>query len=167
MTFLRGMAPTDASGYVQMITKFPGFYDGPTVHIHVIAHVNGSVLPNGTYSGGAIVNVGYIYFDQSLITEVMRTKPYSENNLTFVTNVDDYMFVDEAKLSDQVLEYVFLGQSVKDGIFGWKTFGLDPTASVNVSVASYFQADGGHTNPDDNYAALHTPPASSSAVGGS
>ena len=167
MTFLRGMAPTDASGYVQMITKFPGFYAGPTVHIHVIAHVNGTVLPNGTYAGGAIMNVGYIYFDQSLITEVMRTKPYSENNLTFVTNVDDYVFVDEAKLSDPVLEYVYLGESVTDGIFGWKTFGLDPTANVNVSVASYFQKDGGHTNPDDNYWALHTPPANSTAVGGS
>lgn len=52
----------------------------------------------------------------------------------------------EAATSDPVLEYVLLGDTVADGIFGWISFGIDPSLSKNVSAAASYGEDGGHAN---------------------
>src|SRR5947208_3585985 len=69
-TFLRGLQPTEYDGVAQFTTLFPGHYTGRAPHIHVMAHFNGTILPNSTYSGGTVSHIGQLFFDQSLISEV-------------------------------------------------------------------------------------------------
>ena len=52
-TFLRGIVQTDYDGVGQIQTLFPGHYSGRTNHIHMVAHVNATVLPNNTLTGGS------------------------------------------------------------------------------------------------------------------
>lgn len=53
-TFLRGLQTTDVNGSMSFGTMFPGHYSGRTNHLHVMAHLNATVLPNSTvYSNTA------------------------------------------------------------------------------------------------------------------
>ncbi|KAF8975699.1 Intradiol ring-cleavage dioxygenase [Cyathus striatus] len=73
-TFLRAVQATEDDGVAYFETTFPGHYTGRTPHIHVLATLNATVLPNNTLDGGHISHVG-----QSLITAVKELSPYSTN----------------------------------------------------------------------------------------
>ena len=47
-TFLRGLQQTDVNGVAQFETIFPGHYTGRTTHIHMVAHLNATLLSNNT-----------------------------------------------------------------------------------------------------------------------
>ena len=47
-TPLRGIQKTDADGVAQFNSIFPGHYPGRTNHVHVVAHLNATLLPNST-----------------------------------------------------------------------------------------------------------------------
>jgi protocatechuate 3,4-dioxygenase beta subunit len=65
-TYLRGGLRSDASGYVDFKTIYPGWYQGRTTHIHLKVHV-----------GGEEVHTGQIYFDDAVNTAVYTGKsPY-------------------------------------------------------------------------------------------
>jgi protocatechuate 3,4-dioxygenase beta subunit len=64
-TFLRGFQRTDARGYCEFQTIYPGWYRGRTTHIHVKVHV-----------GGTVVHTGQLYFPDSLTDKVYQTGPY-------------------------------------------------------------------------------------------
>lgn len=145
-TFLRGLQPTDADGVAQFRTLFPGHYSGRATHIHVVAHQGGSVLSNGTYSGGNVTHIGQLFFDQDLITAVNALEPYLSNTIEITTNADDRVFAAETETdSDPVIDYVLLGDTVSDGIFAWISFGIDTSANYTYSAASNYGADGGVT----------------------
>ncbi|PVH79822.1 aromatic compound dioxygenase [Cadophora sp. DSE1049] len=143
-TFLRGLQTTDSDGVVQYESIFPGYYSGRATHVHVETHLNGTVLPNGTYTGGSIAHIGQFFFDQDLITEVNTLSPYSDNTNTITTNADDRVVQGELDNdSDPFLNYVLLGDSVEDGLFMWVTLYVDTSASYTSSPASELTADGG------------------------
>lgn len=147
-TALRGIQPTDDEGVVQMATKFPGYYTGRTVHIHVITHGNGTVLPNNTFTGGTNSHVGQLFFDQDLISAVNAVEPYADNTQTLTANTEDGILTQEAATTDPLVEYVYAGDSVEDGIVGWITIGVDSTANTNVTAAANYGAGGGVANTD-------------------
>jgi len=146
-TFLRGLTTTDSDGVAQFTTTFPGHYTGRATHAHVVGYLNGTVLDNGTYSGGSISHIGQLFFDQDLITEVEATSPYSENTQSITKNADDSIFSNEAENeSDPVVNYVLLGETVADGIFAWISIGVDATAAYTGQAAATLTADGGVEN---------------------
>jgi hypothetical protein len=49
-TFLRGGLPTDANGIVELVTLYPGYYQGRTIHIHTMFHVGYETAENGYVS---------------------------------------------------------------------------------------------------------------------
>lgn len=49
---------------------------------------------------------------------------------------------------DPVVEYVLLGDDVSQGLFGWIAFGVDSSASRNVTPAVYLTENGGVKNPN-------------------
>lgn len=104
------------------------------------------VQANGTISGlyaSSSSHVGQIFFDQDLITEVEKTAPYSTNTQELTTNAEDSILSEEADTIDPVMEYVYIGDSVSDGIFAWITIGVDPTTDTTVTPAAYYTEDGG------------------------
>lgn len=115
-----------------------------------MAHFNGSILPNATYSGGTVSHVGQIFFDQSLITEVDTVSPYSENTQTLTLNSEDSILSQEAATGDPVVQYSLLGDDISEGIFAWISFGIDLTVQETVSPAVYYGEDGGVANADSN-----------------
>jgi protocatechuate 3,4-dioxygenase beta subunit len=144
-TALRGIVETDEDGVAQVQTKVPGHYSGRTNHIHIIAHIGATVLANGTLTGGNIPHIGQLFFDQSLINEVEALSPYSTNTQSLTTNAEDRVFSDETadSVSDPVIEYVLLGDTIDDGIFGWVNFGVNVDASYTASYAAFYGSDGG------------------------
>lgn len=87
-----------------------------------------------------------MFFDQSLISLVEAEEPYASNTQELTTNAEDSILSEEAAEVDPMVEYVLLGDNVSDGIFGWIAFGMDTTASYDVSPAVYYTSEGGVTN---------------------
>lgn len=116
-----------------------------------MAHINATVLPNKTISGGTVSHVGQIFFDQSLITDVEKTSPYSTNTQPLTTNEQDFIMAQEAENGDPVLQYTLLGSKIEDGLFGWIAFGVDPAANRTVSAAANYGKDGGKANPNPGF----------------
>ncbi|KAF2704600.1 aromatic compound dioxygenase [Pleomassaria siparia CBS 279.74] len=138
---LRGIQFSDADGIVQFSGVFPGHYTGRTAHIHVLSHHN-VVTSDKSYgtivTGGTISHVGQLFFDQSLITSVEQLSPYSTNRQTLTTNAQDGILAGEAATTDPVLNYVLLGSTVADGIFGWVTVGINSKTSKTVKAAANY-----------------------------
>ncbi|KUJ13326.1 extracellular dioxygenase [Mollisia scopiformis] len=143
-TFLRGVQKTDDDGVVQFQSMFPGHYSGRTTHHHMVAHLNATVLPNNTLTGGTVAHIGQLFWDQDLIYKVEATYPYNTNNITLTTNADDRVFADETETtSDPVLEYVMLGDSLADGLFGWVTIAVNVSATYDPNYSFVYTASGG------------------------
>ncbi|XTI90716.1 putative extracellular dioxygenase [Cenococcum geophilum] len=147
-TALRGIQKTDADGVAQFKSIFPGHYSGRTNHVHVVAHLNATLLPNSTLTGGSIPHIGQLFFDQDLISLVEATAPYNTNTNQHTLNSEDHVFAVETVdgSSDPVFQYVLLGDTVADGIFAWATIGVNTTASYDTSYAATLTSSGGVLN---------------------
>ncbi|TDZ74649.1 hypothetical protein CTRI78_v000631 [Colletotrichum trifolii] len=142
----RGVQKSDTDGVVQFDTIFPGHYTGRATHIHVLSTDGAEVLPNGTFEGGTARNIGQIFFDQSLITEVELLEPYASNTQQLTTNLRDSIAAGEATAEyDPFLKYVKLGDDLQDGLLMWITIGLNTTADYNdnVRAAAHYYEGGG------------------------
>lgn len=144
-TFLRGIQGTDSDGVVSFSTLFPGHYSRRTTHHHIVAHLNVTVQSNGTISGGTVAHIGQLFWDQSLITQVEATSPYSSNSVTLTTNAEDRVFSDETAetTSDPVLNYVWLGDTLSDGLLGWTTVAVDTSATYDPNYSFLYTSSGG------------------------
>ncbi|KAF7585560.1 hypothetical protein BBP40_010652 [Aspergillus hancockii] len=144
-TFARGLQGTDSDGVAQFHTLFPGHYAGRTTHVHVVAHVGATVLPNNTLTGGHAAHIGQLFYDQDLIDAVEATSPYNTNTVGLTTNAEDRVFNTETTgtNSDPVFNYVYLGESLADGILAWITVGVNVSASYGTSYASLLTSSGG------------------------
>ncbi|KAK4221053.1 Intradiol ring-cleavage dioxygenase [Podospora fimiseda] len=140
-SWLRGAQKTSADGVVEFGTIFPGHYTGRTTHIHTLVHTNAAAAQNnGTLIDTGASHVGQFFFDQSLITIVERTSPYTSNKQTLTTNAQDGILKEQSKVGDPFINYVFLagGDSVSAGLLGWISFGINPKLSKTVKAATKF-----------------------------
>lgn len=145
-TFFRGIQQSDADGVVVFETLFPGHYTGRATHIHVMTSQDATVNANETLSGGSITHVGQMFFDQDLISLVEQEEPYASNTQELTTNAEDSILSEEASDVDPMIEYVLLGDSVSEGIFGWLAFGMDTNNAFNITPAAYLTENGGVAN---------------------
>ncbi|KAK0205771.1 aromatic compound dioxygenase [Desarmillaria ectypa] len=150
--FIRGIQPTNSDGYAQFETIFPGHYTSRANHIHIIAHNDGTVFDNGTFKTDSDHHshpLGQLFFDQSLISIVEGTSPYSSNTQQLTLNEDDSILSGEVEGTngvDPVLEYVYLGDDISDGLLAWGSMGIDISASHSISSAATLTEDGGVEN---------------------
>jgi hypothetical protein len=80
--FLRGVQKTNAKGIATFKTIYPGWYRGRAVHIHVKAHV-----------GGSVVHTGQLFFPAAVTNAVYKAAPYSTHGTTPDTlNASDSIF---------------------------------------------------------------------------
>lgn len=82
-TFLRGQQTTDAGGRATFETIYPGWYVGRTAHLHVKAHV-----------GGTVIHTGQLYFDDAVTDAVYRRQPYAARGARTTTNATDGLYGD-------------------------------------------------------------------------
>lgn len=113
-----------------------------------MSHLNATLNSNNTISGGAITHVGQIFFDQSMISLVEATAPYSSNTQDLTTNEEDGIMSQESEGYDPVMEYVLLGDDVSEGVFGWIAFGMDSSVAYNITAAATLTENGGVANPN-------------------
>jgi protocatechuate 3,4-dioxygenase beta subunit len=92
-TWLRGYQITDASGNVSFTTIYPGWYQGRTVHIHVMARYYDSA-GNTTYQFTT-----QLFFDDATNNLVLANYPYNTRGTRDTTNQNDGIY-DAAMLLD-------------------------------------------------------------------
>ncbi len=80
-TFLRGVQRTDRKGLALFRTVYPGWYQGRTVHIHVMVHI-----------GGNVVHTGQLYFPDTLTDTVYRRTPYNTRPGRTTRNAADSIY---------------------------------------------------------------------------
>lgn len=130
-TYLRGIQLTDHDGVASFETIFPGHYDGRAVHTHLLAHTNATVHANGTISvwDAPVAHIGQLFWDDDLRAEVEANYPYTENTQALTTNDDDMWSIVQADESyDPLPEYLYLGETIEDGVFAWIQIGLNASA---------------------------------------
>lgn len=105
---------------------------------------------NGTITGGNITHISQMYFDQSLITEVEKTAPYTDNKQDLTLNRNDGLLrqTSTATADDPFFRYVMLGDKIEDGLFAYIRLGVDTSSAWTVNPAAFMDASGGHQNPD-------------------
>jgi protocatechuate 3,4-dioxygenase beta subunit len=86
--FLRGIQRTDAKGIALFRTIYPGWYQGRTVHIHVMVHI-----------GGNVVHTGQLYFADTLTDTVYKRSPYRRRPNRTTRNVADSIYRNGGKRS--------------------------------------------------------------------
>ncbi|ORY56077.1 Intradiol ring-cleavage dioxygenase [Pseudomassariella vexata] len=144
-TALRGIGKADEYGVVTFDSIFPGHYSGRATHHHIVAHLDATVLENGTLTGGTVAHVGQLFWDQDLITAVEATAPYNTNSIAVTENIDDRVFYTETDgtESDPVFEYVYVGDELADGLFGWITIAVNSSATYDPKYSFTLTANGG------------------------
>ncbi|KAK6200864.1 hypothetical protein LQW54_009448 [Pestalotiopsis sp. IQ-011] len=145
-TALRGIQQTDDNGVVKFTTIYAGHYSGRANHMHVALHTEATEEANGTITMGTVPHIGQFFWDQGLTTQVEAVSPYSTNTIALTTNAEDRVFGEQetaGTTSDPVFNYVFLGDSVSDGIFQWIVVGVDTTASYTPTYSFELTEDGG------------------------
>ncbi|KAF4995950.1 hypothetical protein FGRMN_4805 [Fusarium graminum] len=150
-TFLRGIQITDHDGVVQFETIFPGHYEGRATHTHLLTHSNASVSPNGTIQvwNSPVNHIGQLFWPEDLREEVEALAPYNTNTVEVTTNEEDMWSIVQADESyDPFPQYVYLGDTVEQGIFAWIQIGINTTADrasdSYYAVAGFLDAEGGH-----------------------
>ncbi|KAK6065126.1 extracellular dioxygenase protein [Seiridium cupressi] len=145
-TAFRGVQPTDEDGVAQFDTIVPGHYTGRAVHIHLLASADDTILSNDTYEVGSVRHVGQLFFDQSLITDVEATSPYNINTQSLTENLSDGIAAEEATSDyDPYVDYVYLGDSIEDGLLGFITVTIDTSADYidSYTPAAHYEEGGG------------------------
>ena len=104
-------------------------------------------MPNNTLTSGYASHIGQLFWDQDLITKVEATSPYNTNTVAITKNADDRVIRDEVSNtdSDPFLSYVYLGEDVSDGLFGWVTIGINTSASYSPNYSFEYTEEGGET----------------------
>ncbi|KAI1746234.1 Intradiol ring-cleavage dioxygenase [Xylaria scruposa] len=151
-TFLRGIQLTDYEGVATFETIFPGHYSGRAPHTHLLAHTNASVQSNGTISvwGAPVSHIGQLFWPDDLRAEVEANAPYNQNTQALTTNDEDMWSILQADESfDPIPQFVYLGDSIQDGLFAWIQIGINGSADYTTDdyygIAAYYAEDGGHS----------------------
>lgn len=143
-TFLRGMWPTDSDGMMEMKTIYPGFYIERAIHIHAQVHTNWTLHSNGTIESGNTVSTGQLYMPEDVNVAMMQLEPYvSHTAINRTTNdQDSIMYQSEDGGYSPVISVVAMdGVDMANGIIGYITIGVDPTAIEHGDAGG---ADGGN-----------------------
>lgn len=155
-TFLRGIQETDEDGVVAFETLFPGHYDGRATHTHLLTKSNVTARDNGTVSEGAVTHIGQLFYPETLIDAVEAVAPYSSNTVERTTNDEDMWSIIQADATyDPFPEFVYLGDSIEDGLLAWIQIGVNASADYSdddyYAVAATYYEGGGVANADSGF----------------
>jgi hypothetical protein len=115
--------------------------------------VNVTINPNHTLLNGTgtVTHVGQLFYNEVLRDAVEETYPYNTNTAPVTSNKDDaYSVVQASNDYDPFPEFLYLGDSITDGLLAWIQIGINVSAdqSYELPIAAWYEADGGHENPE-------------------
>ncbi len=119
--YLRGIQFTDADGYADLKTIYPGHYAGRATHIHVKVHIGGTRTKK-SYSGGHVCHTGQLLFNEAVTDSVYATAPYTSNTVARVPNAQDRVYSQQGGKRSMPK----LGGTVGSGITAKIALGVDP-----------------------------------------
>lgn len=101
--YLRGGQVTNGDGIAEMLTVYPGWYQGRTVHIHAKVQLSNRDLLTTQ-----------LYFDDALTDEVFTSAPYGDRETRTTRNDDDGIYRSEttmtvSKTTDGYLGLITIG----------------------------------------------------------
>lgn len=168
-TFLRGIQETDEDGVVAFQTIFPGHYDGRAIHTHLLTKSNVTARENSTTEGGSVTHIGQLFYPEDLIDEVEATAPYNTNTVERTTNDEDMWSIVQASADyDPFPEFVYLGDTVADGLLAWIQIGVNASADYSdddyYAVAATYYEDGGVANADSPFSGGGAPGGDNSSM---
>jgi protocatechuate 3,4-dioxygenase beta subunit len=128
-TFLRGVQITDANGFAEFQTIYPGWYISRTIHVHMKVIVDGET--STTYEDGHVAHTGQLFFDEAATAQVLQLEPYaSRPNEQRTTNDEDNILGDHEDEEGFFLTLSPLTEgAIENGFLGEITIGVDPTAT--------------------------------------
>jgi len=137
-TYLRGTQFTDANGQVRFNTIFPGYYDGRPTHIHVKAHLDGSLTSN-------VIFTGQMFFTEDLVTAVNQLSPYNTNTVYRVPLYQDAIYIIQSTaLSQMDVTYVNPEKGIAGGLIGSLNLGVNVSYTGLADLPNPGAAFGGH-----------------------
>jgi len=104
--FLRGYQTTDANGFVEFFTIYPGWYAGRAVHIHF-------KIRTASMSRRAHEFTSQLYFDESVTDRVHAQAPYVSKGRRSTPNDKDFIFRQTGKQLMPVLTKEAQGYAAK------------------------------------------------------
>jgi protocatechuate 3,4-dioxygenase beta subunit len=123
-TYLRGIQFTDAEGWAELKTIYPGHYAGRATHIHVKVHIGGT-RTKAAYRGGHLCHTGQMFFDESVTDAVYATSPYDTSTVARVPNAQDRVYSQQGGKRSMPE----LGGSVGAGVTAKIALGVDPSTT--------------------------------------
>ncbi|KAJ5832083.1 hypothetical protein N7474_000394 [Penicillium riverlandense] len=102
---------------------------------------------SGLYEAHAL-HVTNVFFAESLKQEIYKTWPYNQDPNNYTTNADDVFLPEIVKAGvDPIMQYVYVGDKISDGLFVWITLGINATKNQSVGPVVYDTAEGLVPNP--------------------
>ncbi|PVF99176.1 aromatic compound dioxygenase [Serendipita vermifera] len=144
--FLRGGYMANSNGVVELLTIYPGFYTGRTVHIHTMVHQNVQYHSNGTVisSSGGLRHIGQIFFDETWNNQVLAQTAYQNSGQSRTTNAQDSILAQANTQGYSAFAHIEkLGSSLSAGLLGYITIGIDSSASYRITTNNYWDPNFG------------------------
>ncbi|KAF8447015.1 Intradiol ring-cleavage dioxygenase, partial [Terfezia claveryi] len=173
-TFNRGLQATGSDGIATITTIFPGWYTGRATHIHIAAHINGTISSNGDfYSGGVNPHIGQLFFPENTLKEIQSNSHYTTNSNTRTLNTEDSIY-SQGNVSglnpEMAIHYITEG-NINAGIVATMVVGIDTSKnySLTMSGGSGNGGPGSETVPgdvDNTMNSSATPSATSTSTTG-
>jgi len=144
-TWLRGGYVTDDDGVVELMTIYPSFYPGRTVHVHLMVHMDWEDADNGTIisHSGSLTHVGQLFFEESWNDLVLNTTSYLDNKARRTFNYQDHDFARATIDGSSAVVQIELQNAkgdVDNGLIGFITIGVDTTASYVIHSNNYLNS---------------------------
>lgn len=142
-TFCRGGYTTSDAGVVELISVYPGFYEGRAPHVHTMVHTDWEISDNGTLvsHGGNLVHIGQFFMDESWNDQVFALSPYTLNTNDRTLNSEDSILDQEnADGNNAFFDLELLGEDISEGVLGYITMGVNSSASYTISNTNYFNS---------------------------
>ena len=150
-SWLRGYQVTDANGYCEFETIFPGWYRGRATHIHFDVHLDFD--PNEKVDRRP--NASSTFYSQMYLPNSIKTRVYTEHP-DYNARGDDPTGTNNDRLfqstaASDALMLVFDESDYPNSLTAKFTIGLDmagsPTKAQNLEGRKYFQLRENYPNP--------------------
>jgi len=144
-TWLRGGWPTNENGMVGLTTIYPGYYEGRSIHVHVMVHHNWTANDNGTLvsHSGTVQHTGQFFFNDRWSDKVLNTTAYQNNTNNRTYNDQDFIFAQEASGGNTAyVELELVGECIEDGLIGYITMGVNTSEVVAIQNTNYYNSTG-------------------------